>query len=175
MAFSANTIKQSFLKVNKPKWYRIWYVYMSTTPTNFIYVSLKTPPLYTYVCKQRVISDRAVIQQTDPSPAPITMTNSHWFDDVAHIGICLGISNRQYTVCINSLLPGPVLPMKGQWCTCLPPLAFRALGPREARQDKTVLQCPVVVRTSDGFDYRFARINPEEAGASDRDVLCQHI
>ena len=37
-------------------------------------------------------------------PHTIMMANSHRFDDVAHIGIRLVIGNRQYTVCINSLL-----------------------------------------------------------------------
>ena len=77
---------------------------MCTTPTNYIYLSLKTPSLYTYVCQLWVISDLAVISQMDPSPTPITMTKSRRFDDVGHIGIHLGIGNRQYTVCINSLL-----------------------------------------------------------------------
>ena len=75
---------------------------MCTTPTNFIYLPLKTPSLYTYVCQLRVMSDLAVIPQTDPSPVLITVAKSHRFDDVEHIGICLGIRNRQYTVCINS-------------------------------------------------------------------------
>ena len=87
----------SFLKTNKPKSYSI-------IPTNFIYLPLKMPSLYTYVHQLRVMSELAVKPQTDPSPAPITMANSHWFDDIAHIGICLGTGNRQYTICINSLL-----------------------------------------------------------------------
>ena len=57
---------------------------MCRPPTNVINLSLKTPPLYTYVCKQRVMSDLAVIPQTVQSPAPTTMANSHQFDDVAH-------------------------------------------------------------------------------------------
>ena len=76
---------------------------MCTTATNFIYLPLKTPPLYTYVRKRQVISNLAVIPQTDPSPALITMANSCWFDDVVHIGIRLGTGNHKYTVCINSL------------------------------------------------------------------------
>ena len=67
---------------------------MCTTPTNSIYLPLKTPPLYTYVCQLRVISDLAVILKTDPSPALITMANSHRFDDIAYIGIRLGIGNQ---------------------------------------------------------------------------------
>ena len=77
---------------------------MSTTPANFIYLPLKTPSLYTCACQLRVMSDLAVKPQTDPSPAPTMMANAHQFDDVAHIGICLGTGNRHYTVCINSLV-----------------------------------------------------------------------
>ena len=80
------------------------YIYMCTTPTNFIYLTLKTPLLYTYVHQLWVMSDLAVIPQTDPSLAPTTMANSHRFDDVAHIGIRLGTGNHQHTVCIISLL-----------------------------------------------------------------------
>ena len=83
MVFSATAIKQSFLKINKPKSYSIW---QGT------------------ILRVRVISDLAVKMQTDPLPAPTTMANSHRFDDVAHINICLGIGNHHYTVCINSLL-----------------------------------------------------------------------
>ena len=48
---------------------------MCTTPTNIIYLPLKTPLLYTYVGKRRVMSDLAIIPQTDPSPTPITMAD----------------------------------------------------------------------------------------------------
>ena len=48
---------------------------MCTTPTNLIYLPLKAPLLYTYMCQLRVMSDLAVIPQTDPSPAPTTMVN----------------------------------------------------------------------------------------------------
>ena len=77
---------------------------MCTSPTNFIYLAFKTPPLYTYVHQLWVISDLAVKPQKDPSLTPTTMANSHRFDDVAHIGICLGIGNHQHTVCIHSLM-----------------------------------------------------------------------
>ena len=40
---------------------------MCTPPTNFSYLPLKTPSLYTYVHQLRVISDLAVKPQTDPS------------------------------------------------------------------------------------------------------------
>ena len=76
---------------------------MCTTPTNFIYLPLKTPPLYTYVGKRRVMSDLEVIPQMDPSPAPIMMANTHRFDDIVHISIRLRTGNHKYTVCINSL------------------------------------------------------------------------
>ena len=64
----------------------------------------------------RVFKNLAVIPQTDPLPAPITMANSHQFDDVAHIDICLGIGNHKYTICIiNSQIAGvtarPVMPV----------------------------------------------------------------
>ena len=55
------------------------------------------PSLYTYVCQPWVMSDLAVIPQTDSSPALTTMANSHKFDDVAHFGIRLGIGNCHYT------------------------------------------------------------------------------
>ena len=54
---------------------------MCTTPTNLIYLPLKMPSLYTYMGQLRVISNLAVILQTDPSPTPITMANFHQFDD----------------------------------------------------------------------------------------------
>ena len=50
---------------------------MCITPTNVIHLPLKTPLLYTYVGKQWVMSDLAAIPQTDPSPTPIKMANSH--------------------------------------------------------------------------------------------------
>ena len=75
---------------------------MCTPPTNFIYLPLKTLSLYTYMGQLWVFRNLAVIMQTDPSPAPITTSNSHRFDDVAHISICLGIGNHHYTVCINN-------------------------------------------------------------------------
>ena len=61
---------------------------------------------------------------------------------------------------------GPVFPLKGQH-TCLSLLASGGLGPREARQDKTVPQCLVIWEAVAAFS--------KESGAGDRDVLCQRI
>ena len=80
------------------------YIYICTTPSNFICLPHKTPLLYTYVHQLRVIRDLAVKPQTHLSPSPITMANSHRFDDVAHISIGVGIGNGHYTVCIISLI-----------------------------------------------------------------------
>ena len=76
MAFSTTTIKPLYLKLNKPNSYSIWYTFMCTFPTNFVYLPIKTLLLYTYVCQLQVISDLAVIPPMDPSPAPTTMANS---------------------------------------------------------------------------------------------------
>ena len=77
MAISATMIKLLIVKLNKLNSYSIWYINVCTTPTNIIYLPLKTPPLYTYVCQLWVMSDLVVIPLTDPQPTSILMANSH--------------------------------------------------------------------------------------------------